>query len=522
MLLRAFRTAAVVITGLLLAFVLALVVMERGWKTPEQGSPREYFLFGSTGTELMPLTVFQVLPDLFPQNFQPGGKEAGDWVDQFGFIRDEHGSREGLPIGISVSNYRPKSGAPSPVPFVGFNCAVCHASKIRVSRGDEGVLILGMGNPSIDLVAFGDAIKTSILDQRLTPATVEAAYETKYRRPLSFSDKVMIPIWLTGVRAALVAELPMRDLPFTGKDLRDPDLFPAGPGRNQPMLETVRFLIHRTPKPDGGSSKIPSLYGQAHREWAQFDGSLRDPLTRNSLAALGVGASIQNLQAPIIARTVRETYSFVKNLEGPRYVDVFPAYAALDMTRVSRGRAVYQNYCADCHGAPGQKPGEWTKGRRQGDVIAAEEIGTDPARVSFRYYRELAQLVFDFFPPGHPLKPRRTDIRPNPKDVPGFINAPIESAFSRAPYLHNGSIATLAELINLKQRRAVLYRGANLFDPIDVGLLVPDRPDSRQYFRFDTSRYGNTNRGHDYPWPYRGPGWNEASLRDLLEYLKTL
>ena len=41
-------------------------------------------------------------------------------------------------------------------------------------------------------------------------------------------------------------------------------------------------------------------------------------------------------------------------------------------------------------------------------------------------------------------------------------------------------------------------------------------------FRYDTQVYGNGNRGHDYPWPYKGKGWNENELKDLLEYLKTL
>jgi hypothetical protein len=147
-----------------------------------------------------------------------------------------------------------------------------------------------------------------------------------------------------------------------------------------------------------------------------------------------------------------------------------------------------------------------------------QELGTDDARVNFRYYNESAQLIYDFFPAGHPLKPNREDLRAGH----GFVNSPIESTFSRAPYLHNGSIATLAELINLKPRRAVLYRGANLYDAADLGLLIPDEPDDKDYFRFDTTAYGNSNRGHDYPWKYKGPGWSENELIDLLEYLKTM
>ena len=99
---------------------------------------------------------------------------------------------------------------------------------------------------------------------------------------------------------------------------------------------------------------------------------------------------------------------------------------------------------------------------------------------------------------------------------------PMDSAFARAPYLHNGSVLTMAELINLKPRRDVFYRGDNLYDPIDLGLIAPDQPDVRHYYKMDTSRDGNSRKGHDYPWPYEGPGWDKAALEDLLEYIKTL
>jgi mono/diheme cytochrome c family protein len=524
---RALQIAAIALTALLLASVVGLVVIESTWVTKEPSTPRDYFLYGSTGTELVPLSVFQILPGLFPDQFQPAGVEAGDWIDQFGFVRGQQGVNEGMPLGISVTQYRPKSGAPSPVAFIGFNCAACHTSKIRRFEDDDGVLVSGMGNPNLDLVAFGDAIKTSLLDEkRLTMRAIEAAHEAKYHAVLSPLDKLMIYLWLKEVRQGLRAELPMRNWPFGGKDLRNADLFPSGPGRNQPMKETVRFLIHQTPVPDGGSSKIPCLYEQKHRDWAQFDGALRDPITRNSLAALGVGASIYNLRVSGILNTMRQSYVYIRTLAGPTYTEVFQDQGAhgamVDAGRISRGRETYQRRCGDCHGWPGPGPGEWIQGKRQGQVVAAGELGTDSARVNFRYYSDMAQLIYNFFPDGHPLKPKRSDLRPNPGDAHGYIASPIESAFSRAPYLHNGSVPTLAELINLKPRRAVFYRGTNLYDPVDVGLLVPDQPDTKCYFRFDTQTYGNSNHGHDYPWPYKGPGWDEEVLKGLLEYLKTL
>ena len=128
-------------------------------------------------------------------------------------------------------------------------------------------------------------------------------------------------------------------------------------------------------------------------------------------------------------------------------------------------------------------------------------------------------------------------MRPLPPGAPGYpsvngyISYPLEAVFSRAPFLHNGSVPTLAELINLQSRRDVFYRGNNLYDVNWVGLIVPDKPDERRYFRYDATARGNSNRGHDYPWRYPEGGWNlknadhrqkVSALQDLLEYLKTL
>lgn len=518
--LRKLAVVAIAASALFLSAVVALLIAETRWVTPEPNTPSGYFLYGSTGTELMPLPVFQVLPDLFPDQFQPAGTQAGDWVTQFGFIRGTPGVNEGLPLGMSLSYYRPKSAATSPVAFVGFNCAACHTARLLRSASDTGIVVIGMGNPSIDLVAFGDAVKTSILDEtRLTTATIDSAYRAKMHRSLGAVDRLMITLWLHGARASIRADLPMRDLPFSSSALRSASVMPSGPGRNQPMKETVRFLIDRTPTPDGGSSKIPALYHQDRREWAQYDGSVRDPLTRNSLAALGVGASLQNLRTPLMLHTLQQAYQYVRQLDAPRYTEAFAdAHITVDSARASRGRSTYVQYCASCHGSPGREPGTWTPGLRQGQIVSTAEVGTDDARTTFRYYADMAGMIYNFFPAGHPLKPKASDLRP----TKGYINSPIEGAFSRAPYLHNGSVPTLAELINLKPRPTVFYRGSNIYDPLDAGLLAPDTATARDYYRFDTRAYGNSNRGHDYPWAYRAPQWNESTLRDLLEYLKTL
>jgi hypothetical protein len=123
----------------------------------------------------------------------------------------------------------------------------------------------------------------------------------------------------------------------------------------------------------------------------------------------------------------------------------------------------------------------------------------------------------------HPFHFKREDLRPGPAgSIKGYVNAPIDSASCRAPYLHNASVLTLAELINLKPRRTVFYRGREEYDLDNVGLTGADSPDGNHYFRLDTSMRGNFSRGHDYPWKADAAERDPRQLEDLLEYLKEL
>jgi hypothetical protein len=252
---------------------------------------------------------------------------------------------------------------------------------------------------------------------------------------------------------------------------------------------------------------------------------VRDYHARSALAALSAGATVQNMQLPEIRDDIMRATDHTMRLDAPSFPETFGV--KLQAGKLARGREVYAAHCFACHGRPGPKQGEWEAGSRHGDVIPATVLGTDPERVNYRYYDELAGPMHDWFPRRHPLGFPREAIRPGPEgNTHGYINAPLEGAWVRAPYLHNGSVLTLAELINLRPRRQVFLRGSNAYDPAWVGLLSPKgddnpRPAAPLYFRFDAARLGNGNRGHDFPWPYRCGGWNEPDLTALLEYLKT-
>ena len=77
---------------------------------------------------------------------------------------------------------------------------------------------------------------------------------------------------------------------------------------------------------------------------------------------------------------------------------------------------------------------------------------------------------------------------------------PLDGIWLRGPYLHNGSVPTLRELLEPPgSRRPTFYRGYDVLDPVRVGF-VSDVPEEkgRKFAFYDTQELTKSNRGHLY------------------------
>ena len=100
----------------------------------------------------------------------------------------------------------------------------------------------------------------------------------------------------------------------------------------------------------------------------------------------------------------------------------------------------------------------------------------------------------------------------------GYVNVPLDALWIRAPYLHNGSVPYLEELLELPERRTKLfYRGDDVYDPQRMGFVSEGTEAERVGTRYDTSEPGNSPQGHLW-----GTTLTTEEKRALLEYLKTL
>jgi hypothetical protein len=95
---------------------------------------------------------------------------------------------------------------------------------------------------------------------------------------------------------------------------------------------------------------------------------------------------------------------------------------------------------------------------------------------------------------------------------------PLNGVWATGPYLHNGSVPSLAELLKPDSDRVQeFYVGSWVFDPVNVGITSVPEEGGIGMFLFKTSSVGNSNAGHNF-----GTTLTAQQKRQLIEYLKSL
>jgi hypothetical protein len=241
---------------------------------------------------------------------------------------------------------------------------------------------------------------------------------------------------------------------------------------------------------------------------------------------------------------------FIDNLPPPPY-----PFGGVDLARAREGKALFKENCAACHTSRNQM------------IYPASSLGVDPNRTlvntSVSRYG-LAALVMEgcriyglnnqgqpgadwCVPEGDWQKRLDEYFRDTPGRVAegrnGYKADVLHGIWAQAPYLHNGSVPTLGQLVCAPTRPTRFLRGNLHYDETLVGFEWSDRPSARYgpndtmlIKEYDTAVPGKANTGHTFGAelcpdtsgldPIRdrktiGERIRQSRAGALLEYLKT-
>jgi mono/diheme cytochrome c family protein len=421
----------------------------------------EHFKYGSIGAEVdgYPFLVWRELPTLFRSEF------ANGW-QSFGFLQE---SNRTLPVGVSVRRYG--------IDRVGFNCATCHTTQVAGLAS----VIAGAPADQLDLQAYLRFLIRTSKDARFSADAIFAAAESN-QRPIGWLDRQVFRFYIIPKIKSQLADYESG----SGQWMKSrPDHGPGRADAGNPWRQ--RFGMRPQDDALTGAVDTPSLWQQRSRKdaWMHWDGNNGSLAERNLSAALAGGASEDSMDHPSIERVA----AWSLDLASPR----FPQLVSQQL--VDQGRPIYGSQCAACHDL---------KGSNFGKVTSLSLVQTDPDRVNL-FSREMV-AAFGGVGAGRPWQFK------NYRKTVGYANAPLDGIWARAPYLHNGSVPTLQDLLlPPAQRPQKFFKGCQAFDSAKVGRTCLSG------FLFDTTLRGNGNGGHEW-----GTSLDDGQRAALLEFLKTL
>jgi hypothetical protein len=455
------RRIALVLVAVIVAG-LVLYVRSKANSPVDYDDITEHFKYGSIGSEPangIPYWIFKVMPTIFAD------KLPGKGYESLGFIHEE--GRD-LPIGFSQRTVY--------INRVWLNCGVCHTGSVRESPGSKPHIYAGMPSNTVDLESLVRFLVTSVSDERFTVDRVMAEIDKIGK--LGLVERLLY-------RYVAIPET-QRRLIESGKRVaflsRQPDW---GPGRVDTFnpYKSIQFNFPMDKIGEDeiiGTTDLPSIWMQEPRKGMQlhWDGNNTSVEERNKSAALGAGVT----PVTIDLGRIKRIEDWLLHLEPPAYP------FGINQDLASSGQMLYRQHCSSCHGENGRN----FTGPYVGHVDPIGQIGTDPHRLdSFTYTLAANQNTLYA---GYPW--RFTQFR----KTFGYANMPLDGIWLRAPYLHNGSVPTLRDLLEPPENRPkVFYRGDDVYDKIKVGFRsdVPDE-NGRRFFKYDTTLIGNANAGHLY------------------------
>ncbi|PWQ92776.1 di-heme-cytochrome C peroxidase [Leucothrix pacifica] len=578
------------------------------------------------------------------------GKEplfVDEYLPRLGFIKQKKtaSNPNGLPIGLTKTPNVYFPGIDRKDTAAGFNCAACHTGQLI--HGDTRYIVDG-APANIDFGLLNQTLGAA-LAQTVISAKVPV-YNDRFSR---FAERVLGNNDNRLSRQQLSAALSktVRFMSEAQDSIEVTEGFSRLDTMNRIGNQVFGHAMQRSENHTAINAPVnfPHLWTTPWFNWLQYDGSIMQPLVRNTSETLGTKAYLDTqgpaeqrfatsagisdlvkMQNWLAGKHPKRNDNTFNGLSEPTWPETFPA---IDKEMTEKGKTLYQQHCQECHLPSVDSDEFWEDKNWQKityvsklntitqtpdsylklNIVPLSVIGTDAAQAEvmakrtvdttglnlatqvctpaksvnstityasafagmddipadmtvLRHvpFKDSATANFglalgavvdqtnqQWFKQNHTPRAEQAGLegnRPNCLQVgKGYKARPLNGIWATAPFLHNGSVPTLYDLLSpLEDRPDFVQLGSHHFDAGKVGIqqdeslnkkliaqqsashsLTPDYKDG--LFILDTRQAGNRNTGHVFDDEETesvsgiiGPKLTEEEKLALIEYLKSL
>lgn len=448
------------------------------------------------------------------------------------------------PYGLSVG-VTPDSDGQGNM-WVGLTCAACHTGEVRINnqaiRIDGGQSLINYSQFEIELLA---ALK----------ATLEQP--EKWQRFIIRLQKNQANLDADNTKQQIQTRINELETRYAINTTQ----VPYGHGRLDAFGQIFNAIavealnIPENKRSPNAPTSFPVLWDAPHLDVVQWNASAPNiepgPLAQNATTALAVYGTVDvlghgktypsSIQIKNLGYIQRKFYKLI----APKWPQEIAG--RLDKKLMEQGEKIYQQQCLQCHSLVNADD---PKRKLTAVVVPASEVGTDALMVNnfsegtvktgelegkhfalwfgqeFKAEATRLDVVMHVTTGAllqHPWDALCSVVKEFAHNKLSHVDPavnyykarPINGIWSSAPYLHNGSVPTVYDLLlPAAQRPAQFFVGNRELDRVKVGNQTLEVESASL---FDTTLPGNSNVGHEY-----GTQLSEEDRMALLEYIKSL
>ena len=301
----------------------------------------------------------------------------------------------------------------------------------------RATLTRDLGDPAVTRrVPRSESAETSILATKVGPSDVRAS-------AAALITDIRTTLRLLKARVEFVVNLAQR---------MDVNATPPGFGRIDAFGGARNLLFEGHSQPSNAPVSYPHLWNFERVTWLHWDGNTTSVLERNIGQALGLGAVLDRttLASTVSVINLHRLEQLARKITPPRWEQVA---GPVNETTAARGADVFREHCGKCHASEAEVEAELSVigtdplratnfavpvGTVPNDRAIADLIG----RIKLRAFDEkgLSQEQREILDGG---RGKKAIWRVTSK----YVARPLIAPWATAPFLHNNSVPTLADLL---------------------------------------------------------------------------